>query len=53
MPEFGRFVRVPTELLEALLRAGLAGGQLRVILWVVRNTYVTCTHFSPGNSLNI
>jgi phage replication O-like protein O len=47
MPEFGRFVRVPTELLEALLRAGLAGGQLRVILWVVRNTYGWNRAFTP------
>lgn len=34
-----RFVRVPTQLLEALLRARLSGGQWRVLLWVMRNTY--------------
>jgi phage replication O-like protein O len=39
MPVFDRFVRVPTELLDALLKTGLSGAQWRIILWVVRNTY--------------
>jgi phage replication O-like protein O len=47
MAEFGRFVRVPTGLLEALLRTSLAGGQVRVILWVVRNTYGWNRAFTP------
>ena len=34
-----KFVRLPTELLEALLSSKLTGVQLRVILWVIRNTY--------------
>src|ERR1051326_1113404 len=34
-----RFVRLPTELLEALLRTRLSGAQWRIILWVVRQTY--------------
>src|ERR1022692_1922075 len=33
-----RFVKVPTELLEALLSSRLTGVQLRVSLWVIRNT---------------
>jgi phage replication O-like protein O len=37
--EEDRFVRVPTEFLEALLRARLSGTQWRIILWVVRQTY--------------
>ena len=38
MAEFARFVRVPTDLLEMLLHERFTGGQLRVILWVIRNT---------------
>jgi phage replication O-like protein O len=34
-----RFVRVPTTLLEALIQARLNGGQFRVLLWVIRQTY--------------
>jgi phage replication O-like protein O len=33
------FVRVPTELLTALFMAPLSGTQLRVVLWVIRQTY--------------
>jgi phage replication O-like protein O len=33
-----RFVRLPTELLEALWRVRLTGAQWRVLLWVVRYT---------------
>jgi phage replication O-like protein O len=33
-----RFVRLPTELLEALLSSRLTGVELRIILWVIRNT---------------
>ncbi len=33
-----RFVRLSTELLEALLSSRLTGVQLRIILWVIRNT---------------
>src|SRR5436305_11012880 len=33
-----RFVRLSTELLEALLSYRLTGVQLRIILWVIRNT---------------
>ena len=42
-----RFVRVPTQLLEALLRARLSGGQWRVLLWVMRNTYGWNRQFTP------
>src|SRR5215472_5373838 len=38
-PQSDRFVRLSTELLEALIRSKLAGVQLRIILWVIRNTY--------------
>lgn len=34
-----RFVRVPTKLLEALLRARLSGTQWRILLWIIRQTY--------------
>jgi phage replication O-like protein O len=34
-----RFVRLPTELLEALLRARLSGTQWRIVLWIIRQTY--------------
>lgn len=34
-----RFIRLPTELLEALLRAPLNGTQWRIVGWVVRQTY--------------
>ena len=33
-----RFVRLSTELLEAVLSFRLTGVQLRIILWVIRNT---------------
>ena len=33
-----RFVRLSTELLEALLSSRLTGVQMRIILWVIRNT---------------
>jgi phage replication O-like protein O len=33
-----RFVRLSTELLEALISSRLTGVQLRIILWVIRNT---------------
>jgi len=39
MPVRDRFVRVPAEVLEALLRARLSGGQYRVLFWVIRHTY--------------
>jgi phage replication O-like protein O len=40
MPSPGpdRFVRVPTPLLEALLRARLTGTEWQVLLWVIRHT---------------
>jgi phage replication O-like protein O len=38
-PQTERFVRLPTELLEALLSSKLTSVQLRVVLWVIRNTY--------------
>ena len=34
-----RFVRLPTELLEALLRTRLTGAQWRILLWVIRQTF--------------
>ena len=34
-----RFVRLPTEVLEALLHEHLNGGQWRIIFWVIRKTY--------------
>ena len=34
-----RFVRLPTELLGALLHARLSGTQWRILLWVIRHTY--------------
>jgi phage replication O-like protein O len=37
--ESERFVRVPTSFLEALMQARLSGGQYRVLLWVIRQTY--------------
>lgn len=33
-----RFVRVPTELLEAVLRLHLTGAQWRILFWVIRQT---------------
>jgi phage replication O-like protein O len=33
-----RFVKLPTELLESLFSTRLTGVQLRIILWVIRNT---------------
>src|SRR5215469_7190317 len=38
-PQADKFVRLSTELLEALLCSKLTGVQLRVVLWVIRNTY--------------
>ncbi len=37
--EIDRFVRVPTGLLDALLRVQLSGSQWRVLFWVIRQTY--------------
>jgi phage replication O-like protein O len=34
-----RFVRLPTELLEALLQLPLNGAQWRILFWVIRKTY--------------
>jgi phage replication O-like protein O len=34
-----RFVRVPTDLLEALLRKRLSGGQWSIIFWIIRQTF--------------
>jgi hypothetical protein len=34
-----RFVRVPTILMEGLMRYPLTGTQVRIILWVIRQTY--------------
>lgn len=39
MPASGRFVRVPTELLEALLQTPLNGTQWRIVFWVIRHTF--------------
>lgn len=39
MAQLDRFVRIPTELLEALLHARLNGTQCRILLWVIRHTY--------------
>ena len=36
-PQSDRFVRLPTELLEALLRARLSGTQWAIVCWVVRH----------------
>src|SRR5882672_6073138 len=33
-----RFVRLPTALLEALVRVRLSGSQWRIVLWVIRQT---------------
>jgi len=38
MPGFDRFVRVPTELLEALLETPLNGTQWRILFWIIRHT---------------
>ena len=38
VPQHERFVRFPTALLDALLRAPLTGSQLRIFLWVIRKT---------------
>ncbi len=38
-PQPDKFVRLSTELFEAILRAGFTGVQLHIVLWVVRNTY--------------
>jgi phage replication O-like protein O len=37
--EIDRFVRLPTELLEALLKVPLSGAQWRILFWVIRQTY--------------
>ena len=37
--ETERFVRLPTELLEALLLVPLSGTQWRILFWVIRHTY--------------
>ena len=34
-----RFIRLPTEVLEALLLKRLSGAQWRIIFWVIRQTY--------------
>jgi phage replication O-like protein O len=34
-----RFIRLPTETLEALMRQRLSGAQWRLIFWVIRHTY--------------
>jgi phage replication O-like protein O len=39
MPDPDRFVRLSTDLLEALMRVRLTGTQWRIILWVIRHTY--------------
>ena len=39
MSASGRFVRVPTELLEALLQRPLNGTQWRILFWVIRHTF--------------
>jgi len=44
-----RFVRLPTELLEALLPLRLNGAQWRILLWVIRQTFGwnrPCTPFT-------
>ncbi len=38
-PQPDKFVRLSTELFEAILRAKFTGVQLHIVLWVVRNTY--------------
>ena len=43
----GRFVRIPTDLLEALLRLRLSGTQWRLLLWVVRHTYGWNREWTP------
>jgi phage replication O-like protein O len=42
-----RFIRLPTELLEALLHAPLSGTQWRIVGWVVRQTYGWNRHVAP------
>src|SRR5262245_62063395 len=37
--QHGRFVRLPTELVDAFLRVQLTRTQLRILLWVIRYTY--------------
>src|ERR1700737_4819682 len=34
-----RFIRLPTEVLETLLRKRLTGAQWRILFWVIRHTY--------------
>ena len=37
--DLDRFVRLPTDLLEALLRARLSVAELRIVFWVIRYTF--------------
>jgi phage replication O-like protein O len=39
LAKWERFVRVPTPFFEALMQTRLSGGQYRVLLWVIRQTY--------------
>jgi len=39
MPGSDSFVRVPTQLLTMLFQTPLSGTQLRILLWVIRQTY--------------
>ena len=47
LPQTYRFVRLPTELLEVLLRTRLSGTQWRILLWVVRYTYGWNREWTP------
>jgi phage replication O-like protein O len=42
-----RFVRVPTDVLEAVLKEHLSGGQYRVLFWVIRQTYGWNRPYAP------
>jgi phage replication O-like protein O len=42
-----RFVRLPTKLLEALLRNRFSGAQWRILLWVIRQTLGWNRHATP------
>lgn len=39
MSSHGRFVRVPTDLLEALLKERLSGTQFAILFWIIRQTF--------------
>jgi len=39
MNKSDRFVRVPTDLLEALLKTPLTGTQFAILFWIMRQTY--------------